>query len=43
MLKEHKQLFATKYLPYLPTEKELADEIEREKLFLKQKLDNDNK
>jgi hypothetical protein len=41
ILKEHKQLFATKYMPYLPTEKELADEIEREKLFLKHKLDND--
>lgn len=41
ILKEHKQLFATKYMPYLPTEKELTDEIEREKLFLKHKLDND--
>ncbi|MGG7036494.1 MAG: YhcG family protein, partial [Flavobacterium sp.] len=26
------QLFATKYLPYLPTEQELIDEIEREKI-----------
>ncbi|MFT4062988.1 MAG: PDDEXK nuclease domain-containing protein [Edaphocola sp.] len=43
ILKEHKQLFATKYMPYLPTEKELADEIEREKLLLKQHLDNDKK
>lgn len=43
ILKEHKQLFATKYLPYLPTEKELADEIEREKKLLKQQLDNDKK
>ncbi len=41
MLKEHKQLFATKYMPYLPTEKELVAEIEREKLWLKHKLDND--
>lgn len=31
ILKEHKQLFATKYMPYLPTEKELIEEIEREK------------
>ena len=38
ILNEHKQLFATKYLPYLPTEEELAAEIKREKLFLKQKL-----
>ena len=29
-------LFASKYLPYLPTEEELAAEIEREKLFFKQ-------
>lgn len=41
MLKEHKQLFATKYMPYLPTEKELADEIEREKSLLQQKLNSD--
>ena len=39
ILKEHKQLFATKYLPYLPTEKELAEEIDREKLLIKYKLD----
>lgn len=38
ILKEHKQLFATKYMPYLPTEKELVEEIEREKLALKQRL-----
>lgn len=43
MLKEHKQLFATKYMPYLPTEKELAAEIEREKQLLKHKRDNDKK
>lgn len=29
------QLFATKYLLYLPTEAELIEEIEREKLKLK--------
>jgi hypothetical protein len=28
---ESQQLFATKYLPYLPTEAELVAEIEREK------------
>jgi predicted nuclease of restriction endonuclease-like (RecB) superfamily len=31
VLAENKHLFATKYLPYLPTEQELIDEIEREK------------
>jgi hypothetical protein len=43
ILKEHKQLFATKYMPYLPTEKELAEEIEREKILIKHKLENDQK
>ncbi|MCT3923233.1 DUF1016 domain-containing protein [Elizabethkingia anophelis] len=38
ILNEHKQLFATKYLPYLPTEEELTAEIKREIFFLKQKL-----
>jgi hypothetical protein len=38
VLAENKQLFATKYLPYLPTEQELIAEIEREKLAIKQKL-----
>ncbi len=37
VLSESKQLFANKYLPYLPSEKELAAEIEREKLIIKQK------
>jgi predicted nuclease of restriction endonuclease-like (RecB) superfamily len=31
VLSENKQLFATKYLPYLPTEEELRHEIERQK------------
>lgn len=35
VLNQNQQLFATKYLPYLPTEQELIDEIEREKLNLK--------
>ncbi len=34
VLAENKQLFATKYLPYLPTEQQLIDEIEREKTKL---------
>jgi len=31
VLKENKQLFASKYMPYLPTEEELIAEIERQK------------
>jgi predicted nuclease of restriction endonuclease-like (RecB) superfamily len=40
VLSDNKHLFATKYLPYLPTEQELIDEIEREKTMLN--LLNDN-
>jgi len=36
VLNESKQLFASKYLPYLPSEEELAAEIEREKQVLKE-------
>ena len=35
VLKENKKLFASKYKLYLPSEKELKDEIEREKQMLK--------
>lgn len=35
VLNQNQQLFATKYLPYLPTEQELIDEIEREKIKIK--------
>ncbi len=35
VLQESKQLFATKYMPYLPTEEELIKEIERERKLLK--------
>jgi hypothetical protein len=35
VLRENKQLFASKYLSYLPTEEELAAEIERQKVLLK--------
>lgn len=38
VLNENKQLFASKYLPYLPTEEELAAEIEREKSILKEEM-----
>lgn len=40
VLKENKQLFANKYLPYLPTEEELATEIERERQIIKQHAEN---
>jgi len=36
VLNESKQLFASKYLPYLPTEEELAAEVEREKNVLRE-------
>ena len=40
VLNENKQLFASKYLPYLPTEEELATEIERQKtLFSVERLE----
>lgn len=39
MLNEHKQLFATKYMPYLPTEEELIAEIAREKRLIQEKND----
>jgi predicted nuclease of restriction endonuclease-like (RecB) superfamily len=35
VLAENKQLFASKYMPFLPTEQELVEEIERQKLILK--------
>jgi len=35
VLNENRQLFASKYLLYLPTEEELAAEIERQKIMLK--------
>ncbi|TDQ79188.1 PDDEXK nuclease domain-containing protein [Sphingobacterium yanglingense] len=36
VLNENKQLFASKYLPYLPSEEELEAEIEREKNVLRE-------
>jgi len=38
VLNENQQLFATKYLAYLPTEEELAAEIERQKTLLKLRI-----
>lgn len=39
VLNDNKQLFASKYMAYLPTEEELIAEIEREKLILKLQFD----
>jgi len=33
VLNDNKQLFASKYMQYLPTEEELIKEIEQQKLF----------
>jgi len=40
VLNESKQLFAAKYMPYLPTEEELIIEIERQKEMLKSQYDD---
>lgn len=42
ILNDSKQLFATKYMLYLPTEEELIAEIEREKKFIEAKLSENN-
>lgn len=34
VLADSRQLFAAKYLPYLPTEEELAKEVQRERALL---------
>ncbi|MDR1106446.1 MAG: PDDEXK nuclease domain-containing protein [Treponema sp.] len=41
VLNESKQLFAAKYMPYLPTEEELIAEIERQKGILKIQFGNE--
>ena len=38
ILNDSKQLFATKYMPYLPTEAELIAEIDREKRLIEMKF-----
>jgi len=40
MLKDSKQLFASKYQMYLPTEKQLADWIEKDKAMIEMQLKN---
>jgi predicted nuclease of restriction endonuclease-like (RecB) superfamily len=42
ILNDSKQLFATKYMPYLPTEAELIAEIEREKRVIANQLNRKN-
>jgi predicted nuclease of restriction endonuclease-like (RecB) superfamily len=41
VLNENQQLFAAKYMPYLPTEEELIAEIERQKEILKIQFSSD--
>ena len=41
VLNESKQIFANKYLPFLPTEEELIAELEREKLIVQRQLENE--
>lgn len=42
VLNQNDQLFASKYIPFLPTEEELIEEIEKEKLKFKLINQNDN-
>lgn len=42
ILSDNKQLFATKYMPYLPTEAELIAEVEREKRLIANQLRGKN-
>lgn len=42
ILKENKQLFATKYMPFLPTEAELIAELERERKIILKQLNEKN-
>jgi len=41
VLSDSKQLFASKYLPYLPTEEELQKELQRERNLLTQGVENE--
>ena len=41
VINDNPQLFASKYLPYLPTEEELIAEIERDKLKIQKAANND--
>lgn len=42
VLADNQQLFAAKYLPYLPSEDELRKELERERRFVQKRLLNQN-
>ncbi len=41
VMNDNPQLFASKYMPYLPTEEELIAEIERDKLYLNKMSDDE--
>jgi hypothetical protein len=40
VLADNKHLYATKYIDYLPTEQELIEQIEQQKLLLKLKTNS---
>ena len=42
ILNDSNQIFATKYMPYLPSQEELIAEIEQQKLLFKRNKENDN-
>ena len=42
VLSDKDNLFASKYLDYLPTEEELKRELERERAIIESKLKEDN-
>jgi hypothetical protein len=42
VLNDNKQLYASKYMQYLPSEDELTREIEREKELIRKQLDKGN-
>lgn len=42
VLTENRQLFATKYMPYLPSEEDLTQEIEKQKMMIKQSYKNES-
>ncbi len=43
ILSDNEQLFAAKYLPYLPSEDELRKELERDRYLIQQRLTNESK
>jgi len=42
VLSDKNNLFASKYMDYLPTEEELKQELERERILIERKLKEDS-